>query len=303
MNNPNRIPRTRRSGFICKLFITSLVGLALLPGCNRTQSEEGGRRFELKGKVVSVDKAHQQLEINHEAVPGLMEGMTMTFTLKEREPFDVVSAGDRIQATLVVTDKHTWLQDPIITKGGGDDATRADDSTQPQRGVEVPDFTLVNQDGRAVHLQQYRGRALLLTFVYTRCPLPDYCTLMSTNFAQVERELAKDPKLSQAAHLLSVSIDPVHDTPKVLKSYGAAHTEKYADEKFDRWEFATGQPEEIKRMATFFGLTYFDENNQIVHSLRTAIVAPDGRVYKIYRGNEWKPEDVLRDLQTLINGS
>jgi protein SCO1/2 len=280
-----------------------LICLAL-QGCGAGQSEQGGQRFELKGKVVSVDKAHQQLVIEHEEIPGFMEAMTMSFTVKERDVFGVVAAGDRIQATLVIADRHSWLENPVITKGGaGDSTSHADDAAQPQAGAEVPDFALVNQDGRAIRLRQYRGRALLVTFIYTRCPLPDYCTLMSTNFAETERELSKNPSLQQKTHLLSVSIDPAYDTPKVLRSYGASHTERYADEKFDRWEFATGEPGEIKRMASFFGLTYFDEKDQIVHSLRTAIVGPDGRVHKIYRGNDWKPAEVVREMQTLLNQS
>jgi len=94
-----------------------------------------------------------------------------------------------------------------------------------------------------------------------------------------------------------VSIDPAHDTPKVLRSYGAAHTENYSKEDFARWEFATGDPEEIRRMANFFGLTYNTEQERIVHSLRTVVVGADGRVYKVYRGNEWKPAEAVADLE------
>lgn len=291
-------------GIRALLAASTLCGVLL--SCGGRQPEQVGKRYELRGKVVSVDKAQRQVTISHEAVEGLMEGMTMPFTLKDSDALGVVGAGDRIQATLVVSDKGFWLENPIITKGGEGDAAGAassGDPAEPVQGTEVPDFSLLNQDNRPIHLSQYRGRALLITFVYTRCPLPEYCTLMSTNFAQTDRELQKDSELSQKTHLLTVSIDPVYDTPKVLKSYGAAHTEKYGEEKFDRWEFATGQPEEIKRMAQFFGLTYFSENEQIVHSLRTAIVSPDGRVYKIYRGNEWKPSDVLTDLRALLGNS
>ena len=146
---------------------------------------------------------------------------------------------------------------------------------------------------------QFKGRALLVTFVYTRCPMPDQCPLLSANFAQVNGVLANDPDLRKKAHLLSVTLDPEYDKPEVLRSYGAA----YAGGKFDDWDFATGDPEEVRRLAEFFGLMYRRENGQLIHSLRTGVVTPDGRLYKIYRGNEWKPDEVLRDLKSAAAGS
>ncbi|MGB8510528.1 MAG: SCO family protein [Pyrinomonadaceae bacterium] len=266
--------------------------------CARPEVE--GRRFQLKGKVVSVDRVHAQVLIDHEEIVGLMPAMAMPFTLKDEDALRTIESGDQIQATLVITDAGTWIENPIITKAiGGVNPTTSATSTEPQAGAEIPDASLVNQDGNPFRLSHYRGQTLLITFIYTRCPLPDYCTLMSNNFADINRELQNDKPLAKRTHLLSVTLDPAYDTPKVLRSYGAAHTEKYGDEKFDTWEFATGDAEEIKRLAQFFGLSYVTENNQIVHSLRTAIITPDGRLFKIYHGNEWKPEEVLRDLKTV----
>jgi protein SCO1/2 len=124
---------------------------------------------------------------------------------------------------------------------------------------------------------------------------------MSNNFAAIEKELKKDQSLYDRTHLLSISFDTEYDTPKVLKSYGGAYTENYTSETFQHWEFATGTPSEIREIAGFFGLRYYNESNQIVHGLRTVIIAPDGKVYKVYRSNEWKPEEVLRDIQALLN--
>ncbi|OLE53021.1 MAG: hypothetical protein AUG51_15310 [Acidobacteria bacterium 13_1_20CM_3_53_8] len=169
-------------------------------------------------------------------------------------------------------------------------------------GDVVPDFKLANQDGKPVHLHQYHGKILLLTFTYTRCPLPDYCTRMTTNFHAVDQELQRDAKLYERTHLLSISFDPDYDTPQVLHSYGSSHTEQYQNETFKHWEFLTGKPDEIKSIAQFFGLTYFPDENQIVHSLRTALIGTDGKVVKIYRGNEWKPEDVVNDVRNLSQG-
>lgn len=272
-----------------------------------TGSASGGsgqeRRFDLKGKVVSVDKRSHEAVIAHEEIPGFMDAMTMPFTLKDEWVLDTMSAGDLVQATLVVDSDRAWLENPVITKGvaGGDGATDAG-GVEPRAGDAPPDVKLVNQDGKRVSLRQYQDRALLVTFIYTRCPLPDYCPLMSSKFAEINAEIEKSPELRGRAHLLSVTLDPAYDTPKVLRSYGAAYTGKFSKENFDRWEFATGDAEEIKRLAQFFGLTYFKENDQIIHSLRTALIAPDGRFFKLYRGNEWKPLDVVRDLEVVLAG-
>jgi len=166
-----------------------------------------------------------------------------------------------------------------------------------KEGDEVPNFTLLNQDNREIHIKDYRGKTLLLTFIYTRCPVPDYCTLMSDNFAQIDRALGENPELYGKTHLLSISIDPEYDTPKVLRSYGAAHTERYQNETFAHWEFAGGTKEQVKEIAQFFGLTYIPQQDQIIHALRTVIIDSHGKVTKIYSGNDWKVDEVVEQLK------
>ena len=291
------------------MLVLILTACAFLAGCSRTpDARSPAQRYDLRGKIVSFNKAQQQVVIQHEEVPGFMEAMTMPFTLREDSAFDVMRAGDGIQATLVVDDERTHLENPVITQAipttdatGVPTAANPNGPTEPDIGAIAPAATLVNQDGKQINLQQYRGRALVLTFIYTRCPLPDYCTLMSNNFAAIKREIQVSPELRDRTHLLSITLDPAYDTPQVLRSYGAAHTENYQGEKFKDWEFATGKPEEIQRVANFFGLSYRQEGEQINHSLRTAVISPDGKLYKLYRGNEWKPADVLRDLRELNN--
>jgi len=297
--------KTTGKGVRARLLVLFATVCALVAGCSPAPDESRVQRYELKGRIVSFNKAQQQVVIQHEEVPGFMEAMTMPFTLREDSAFDVMRAGDQIQATLVVDEERTRLENPIITQvipTATATGTPAEGPTEPEIGATPPDATLVNQDGKQISLQQYRGRALVLTFIYTRCPLPDYCTLMSNNFAAINRELSKSPELRDGARLLSVTLDPAYDTPKVLRSYGAAHTENYQGEKFESWEFATGRPEEIQRVANFFGLLYKQEGALIDHSLRTAVIAPDGKLYKLYRGNEWKPAEVLDDLRAL-NGA
>ncbi|HEV2882165.1 MAG TPA: SCO family protein [Pyrinomonadaceae bacterium] len=299
----NKTTGKSRSALLLALFAAAC---AFLAGCGGAPDDSRAQRYELKGKIVSFNKAQQQVVIQHEEVPGFMDAMTMPFTLREDSAFDVMRAGDRIQATLVVDDERTRLENPTITQATPTVAatgTPTDAPTEPEIGATVPDAALVNQDGKSIKLQQYRGHALVLTFIYTRCPLPDYCTLMSNNFAEIKRELDKSPELrGGGAHLLSITLDPAYDTPQVLRSYGAAHTENYQGEKFENWELATGKPAEIRRVANFFGLLYAQQGEEINHSLRTAVIAPDGKLYKLYRGNEWKPAEILNDLRTL-NGA
>ncbi|HEY0432164.1 MAG TPA: SCO family protein, partial [Pyrinomonadaceae bacterium] len=171
----------------------------------------------------------------------------------------------------------------------------------PRPGDEVPDYRLLNQDGKKISFNNYKGKLLLLTFIYTRCQDPNQCTLMSSNFAAIEQELRKQPELYQKTHLLSISFDPTYDTPKVMRSYGASYTGRYSEEDFAHWEFASGTADEVKGVARYFGLRYYQDTpsgeEQVIHSLRTAIIGPDGKVVKVYRGNEWKPEDLVKEIQ------
>lgn len=297
--NPAR-HRTSTTRFVF-IFICCLSVACFFASCQPQQAEQG-QRFELRGKVVAVDKTQHQVTVSHDEIKNYMPAMTMPFVLKDTTLFDDIAAGDEINATLVVGKSASWLEDVIVTREAVDQSNQMPPPTvEPSVGAEVPDFTLVNQDGKRIRLKQYRGRALLLTFIYTRCPLPDYCTLMSNNFAEINKELQKTDALYQKTHLLSISFDTGYDTPKVLRSYGASHTGNYSSETFEHWEFATGSQQEIKQVAEFFGLTYVPASGQFTHSLRTAIIAPDGKLFKIYRGNEWKPEEALRDLQSVFD--
>lgn len=281
-----------RSAFALTLFVTFAAAFA---SCAGKHPEE--HRYDLKGKVVSVDRVKGVVTIDHEDIVGYMPAMQMPFPLHEPDALKEIDSGDMIQTTLVVTDDAYWLENPFITKGqpGGSNPATSAVGLEPQPGSEVPDVKLINQDGKPISVGRFKGRALVVTFIYTRCPMPDQCPLMSANFAQLNAEIEKDAALRQKTHLLSVTLDPEHDKPEVLRAYGAT----YAGGKFDNWDFATGDSEEIRRLAQSFGLMYKAENGQLIHSLRTAIVTPDGKLYKIYRGNEWKSDEVLRDLKEM----
>jgi len=246
--------------------------------------------------VIAVEPEKRLVTVSHEDVKGYMPAMTMPFAVKNEADLQILAPDDEITATLVIDGKHSWLEDLIISRQSAT-APAMPGVQMAKEGDEVPNFTLRNQDDREIHIKDYRGKTLLLTFIYTRCPVPDYCTLMSDNFAQIDRALGQNPEVYGKTHLLSISIDPEYDTPKVLRSYGAAHTERYQNETFAHWEFAGGTKEQVKAIAQFFGLTYFPEKDQIIHALRTVIIDPHGKVVKIYGGNDWKPEEIVAVMQ------
>jgi protein SCO1/2 len=279
-----------------KALLLALV-LALssaLPACQGQSAEQ--RRYDLKGKVLNVDKRARVVNIAHDAIPGYMEAMAMPFKLKDERALSELQPGDRIQATLVVEGDRSWLEQLVFTRETVDPSAPPTAGTpEPGPGDEVPDFSLVNQDGKRIHIHQHRGSALVLTFIYTRCPLPDYCPLMTQRFTELTQLLKERPALQERTRLLSISVDPEYDKPAVLRRYGL----DAGLQDFKRWEFASGRADDVKRIATYFGLQYWREKDQIVHSLRTAVIGVDCKLVRLYRGNDWEAEDVLADLQGL----
>ncbi|HYJ87560.1 MAG TPA: SCO family protein [Pyrinomonadaceae bacterium] len=285
-------------------FLLLFSALSFFAACTRQPTlSPNARKFDFKGKVVSVDKSLRLLSIAHEEIKDYMPPMTMSFKVKDNWVFQIVKPGDQVAAAYIVDGADSWLEEVVITNESSDTTSTVSGASEPKVGDEVPNYRLVNQDGKAIRIQDYKGKTLLLTFIFTRCQDPNQCTLMSAHFAALNQELQKQPALYDKTHLLSISFDPEYDTPKVLRSYGAANTGKYTDETFDHWEFASGSPDEVKGIAQFFGLRYHKDeqtgNEQIIHSLRTAIIGPDSKIIKIYRGNEWKPDEVLKDLQSV----
>ena len=282
-------------------WLACLSMVLALAACH-TQKPLPQQRFDLQGKVLAVNKNEGTVTLAHKAIPGYMAAMTMDYPIKDKWVFDVLKPGQTIRATLVVASDQAWLEGIIVSEEAEpqNSSLTIADSAYPSLGEEVPDFALINQDGKRIHLHQFHGKALLLTFIYTRCPLPNYCPLMSKNFSQILEQVQSDPKLSPFTHLLSISIDPEYDKPTVLRAYGLDVAGEL--HPFDRWEFASGTPEQVRKVAEFFGLKYWTENGQIVHELVTALIDPDGKVVKIYRGNDWQPADVLVDIRSLPRG-
>jgi len=293
--------------FAVVILSVCLASLIVTSACRHERRRSATEKhYELKGRVVLVEKEQHQITVAHEDIKDYMPAMTMPFAVGEDWwwVFEVpLVPGDHITATLVVDGAKSWLEDVVIAKEASDaGAPISGEGIGPKPGEEVPDYRLINQDGKAIRLHDYAGKTLVLTFIYTRCPDPDQCTLMSNNFAAIDQELQKQPELYAKTHLLSISFDPEYDTPKVLRSYGAAFTGRYSDETFAHWEFASGSTDEVKGIAKYFGMRYYQDSEsgkqQVIHSLRTAVIGPDSKVIKVYRGNDWKPEEIVGDLRS-----
>ena len=287
------------------LFVLALVSALAAASCGgrtgRGDQVPVARRYHLKGKVVQVDKPQQHLVIDHEEIPGFMGAMTMPYPVADAATLERVSPGDQITADVVVGDNQVRLENVVVVKKSDGNSAPPGAQLQPsEQGGPVPDFALVNQDGKRIHLGQYHGKSVLLSFIYTRCPLPDYCPLMTHNFAEVEKELGNSPELYGKTHLLSISFDSDYDKPPVLRKYAKAFVTDRGARTFEHWEFATVPAAEKVEVTKFFDVFVSEEQGQITHSLSTAIISPDGRIYKSYNGNDWKPADALADLKASV---
>jgi protein SCO1 len=281
------------------LLLLTLVVATLLPACRREAPPAAGNRYPLKGKVVEVDVANRKVTIAHEDIPGFMPAMTMPFVVLEKDAalLQRVSPGDEVTATLVAPDSRYWLEDLVVVRKGTPDpnATPGPRSHEAHPGDALPDVALVDQDGRPLHLADYHGKATALTFVFTRCPLPDYCPLMMRNFAAAHAALAADTALAGRTHLLTVSFDTKHDTPAVLRAFGLPFQK--TKPPFTHWTLATGTDEAIRTLGGALELDYIEESRSFTHNLRTAVLGPDGRLRRLFRGNEWAPAQVVAELK------
>jgi protein SCO1/2 len=275
----------------CTLLFIVLITTA---ACGWFRKEEM-KQYPLSGRVVAIDTKARQIIVAHEEIPGFMDKMTMGFTPQHERDLQRVSSGDWIEGTLHVGENRSYLEILVIQRSldGGDASPKPRSGAQP--GDAVPDAALITHSGRRVRLSDYRGRTVALTFIFTRCPLPDFCPRMSDNFSRIAKSLGKDSGARDRYQLLTVSFDPAYDTPEVLARNRALFRPK-EDPAAVPWDFVTGTDTEIRRLADFLGLTYEGEDLDIVHNLRTAVVDSEGKVVEVWGGNDWKPEQVLRAL-------
>lgn len=262
-------------------------------GCGNGRTPPPPRAYQLQGQVLSITPARNEILLRHGDIPGFMPAMTMTYKVEDKSLLAGKQPGDLVKATLVVGEVDAHLS--TLTKTGH----AALSGPQPlaaqiiDTGQTVPDATFVDQDGKPHTFSSFRGHRLGITFAYTRCPLPDFCPLMNHNFATVQSEIKKTPSLSDVK-LLTVSVDPEYDQPSVLKPYARLYKEDP-----NTWLFLTGDLAQVKHFAAAFGISMEkdpDTPGQVVHNLRTAVVDADGRLVHVTSGNDWKPADLVAEL-------
>lgn len=258
------------------------------------------RRYELAGAVVAVDRDADTVTIAHAAVADFMGAMTMPFTVRDAWVFDAVAPGARITATLVVSGRESWLEDIVVRTPAAEGAAAAAVISAPDAGAEVPSIDLIDQSGRTLALAAYAGDYYAYTFIYTRCPLPDFCPRMSENFDAIFEAVEADPPRYGDMKLLSISIDHEYDTPEVLAEYAQRYLGDALPAGFERWRFATSNPAGLHDLGEFSGLRFMPDRSEFAHSLRTVLVGPDGHVIRAFVGNAWEPAELLDVLALAV---
>jgi protein SCO1/2 len=290
----------QRCGFLIIVFS------ALLAACG---SRSPSRTYAVEGQIIALTPDRSEATVKHGEIKGLMPAMTMPYKIKEKAELDAVKPGDIIDATLVIVENDAYLtkvrrigEAPI--EQAPPETTVATSAASGfellKPGEAVPDSTFVDQDGRKRTFSAFRGSTVVLTFIYTKCPIPTFCPMMDRHFVTLQEHFRDDPALKKV-HLVTISFDPMTDTPPVLKAHAR---ELKAD--LTRWTFLTGDRDEIDRFAARFGLSVARAPNDardITHNLRTAIISPDGTLRKMYTGNEWTPKDILEDLRPTANAN
>jgi protein SCO1 len=287
-----------------RLFVILLLcSTFVATSCHRSKPQ-ATKRYPFTGRIISIDPQAESANIDGDLIQGFMEPMVMTYKIKPASMLRQLSSGDSISAEVVVVDHDPrdenadsdyWLENVKVTRHAAQPPAAGPKAFHmPSAGEEVPDFGFTDQDGKRTSLKQFRGKTLMITFIYTRCPFPDFCPRMSSNFSEIYRQLGSNPLLANT-QLLSVSFDPEHDTPKVLRDYGfsVAHTHDAA--LFRRWEFGVPKTADLPKIANFFALTVKPEGGLITHNLSTAVIGPGGKIVKWYHGGDWQVSDLIKD--------
>lgn len=259
------------------------------------------RLYELKGQILSVRPETQEILVKHEDIKGFMPAMTMPYIVKD-SALDERRQGDLITATLVVEEARAYLTN-IKTTGSAPVPEGTVTAIPAAAGIEllrpgdvVPDVMLTDENGKPIAIKDFAGSAAAITFIYTRCPLPQYCPLMDRRFADAQTLVANDPELRGKVRLLSVSFDPKFDRAAVLRRHAET---LQADPRV--WTFATAEEAIVDRFAARFGVNVIRETDgTITHNLRTAVIDPSGRVTTILDNNAWTAADLVRALKTTL---
>ncbi len=308
------------------LIAVATACLALVAGCGRgaeksapaAPKKEAARPraatdYKLVGIVRAVDSKAGSVTIRHEAIPGFMKAMTMPFTVKNQDLLDDVRPGDEVEGTLRVEREGKDVVDfeltdlvvarPAPTQGltlnlSGGEATLSPASRVLRPGEMVPDFTMTDQDGTTHALSDFRGKVVALTFIYTRCPLPEFCPRMDKTFSALAEAVAAVPERAEEIRLLSVSFDPENDTPAVLAEHARTRGAKPP-----LWTFAVASHAELAKVARPLGLSYGPGKDEVIHNLVIAVIDPDGRLARLETGTAartWEQTDLLKSMYSCL---
>ena len=286
--------------------VVMACALLVVAGCNRATTETPNGRarvYEARGIVRAVAPDRRSIDIEHEDIRGFMPSMTMPFSVRDStKRIAGMRSGDAISFRLTVTDNDSWIDQ--IKKINADEVrlpvrtamakprSISNDSARLREGEMMPPFALTDQNGERITLETLRGHPFVLTFIFTRCPIPNFCPLMSKNFTELQGAIKNGSGTLAQTRLLSISFDPDFDTPQILKSY-ADHEQ--ADQKI--WAFATGEKPKIDNLTRAFSVYVQAEAGTISHGLATALIGEDGKIARIWRGNGWRPSEVLGELE------
>ncbi|HTZ47592.1 MAG TPA: SCO family protein [Verrucomicrobiae bacterium] len=270
-----------------KIFLLIVI-FANIAGCSKPS-----KRYHLEAEVISVEASRRLIVVKHGDIPGLMPAMTMQYSVADPKQIEKLQPGDKITADLVVSEDKGQLENiTLVSKGNGTPSGISQHI--PEKGDVIPDFTLTNQNGRPIHFHDFRGKVLLVTFIYTRCPLPDFCPRMNQNFSQIQTQLLATPDSQAHTAFLSISFDPQHDTPAVLKHYASLYNKPQKRQRPFDWQFAVPSAKDLPEIANFFGLVMQQKDAEIIHSLSTTLIGPDGKIQEWYDSNDWNPSEVAQ---------
>jgi protein SCO1/2 len=290
-----------------RLPLFCLLSFAMvLTGCRKAAKPAAAtptRSFSVQGVIVQPNVTPGEVLLSHEAIPGFMEAMTMPYKLKDPGVMSELHPGDHIMAQLLVDEysdgsfHNPRLDQIVVTAQARPDYRPPVQYHVPQAGDAVPDFRVTSQSGKSVHFDQFHGKLLLITFIYTRCPIADFCPRMNKNFAQIDKALVADPNLYKQTQMLSISFDPGYDTPATLREFSPNYIPE-DQRKSDHWEFAVPSAAELTKMEKFFDLgVTTGENGTFNHSLSTVLIDKTGKVVDFEHTNEWTPQQMLEKIR------
>lgn len=252
-----------------------------------------------RGLVRDIAPDRHKAVIRHEAIPNYMPAMTMEFNVRDTNELSGIAVGDLVRFRLTATQETHWIDQvtKIASTTNSAPATKAQinpaQTAELKPGDSLPDSELIAESGRTIRFSDFRGKALAFTFIFTRCPLPDYCPRMGSNFAAARQLILTNHSAPTNWQFLSISFDPEFDKPAVLSSYANF----YRNGSPDRWLFAAAPMPSLAQLAPRLDLMVNREpGGSISHNLRTVVLDQQGRIYRQFDGNQWTPAQLARAL-------